>query len=304
MLPTKNVPLEELAAQIDVYAKVTDKIIAALEKGTVPWHQPWKDGGAPQNLISKRPYRGVNVLILQSGGHEHNLFLTYKQIRDIGASIRIGEKCYTIVYWNQAEKELEDASGAQDKKAKFVLHYYSVYNIAQCENIPEDYLPKPSRIAEPIRACEDIVLCMPKPPKIKHTKQEAYYHPIKDYINMPKQASFESDAAYYSALFHELIHSTGHQSRLNRKSLTDFPTVEAYSQEELVAEIGACYLQNKTGIPGMIDNSTAYIQGWLTKLRNDKRLIFFAAGQAQRATDYILNVKNEPEDMVQGKEVN
>lgn len=303
-MESTTVPAEQQKTHIDVYAMVTGKIIAALEKGQVPWRKPWKEGGEPQNLISKRYYRGVNTLLLQNAGYEHNLFLTFKQAKEIGANIKKGEKSHLVVYWNQAEKELEEASNTQEeKKAKLILRYYSVFNISQCENIPERYVAKPVRAVEPIRACEDIVLGMLKPPKIKHTKQKAYYDPVKDYINMPKQASFESDAAYYSTLFHELIHSTGHEGRLNRKTLTETPTVESYSREELVAEIGTCYLQNKAGIIGLFENSTAYIQGWLTKLKNDKRFIFFAAGHAQRATDYILNVKNEEEDKVQAVKI-
>jgi antirestriction protein ArdC len=289
----------------DVYSIINEKIIECLERQSVPWQQSWTNGGLPQNIISKRYYRGINVPLLAMEGYEHNLFVTFQQLKSIGGKIRKGEKGHIVVYWNRVEKSIEqvDEPDAQKDKKKAVLRYYYVFNISQCENIPEKYLPA-TREAEAIPSCESIVTGMPQCPPIRHKEQKAFYHPADDYVNMPKKRSFKSDAAYYSTLFHELMHSTGHASRLSRSGVTGTAEFggEAYSQEELIAEIGACYLQSHTGITSEFDSSASYIQGWLTKLKNDKRFIFIAFTAAQRAIDFILNVTTVQEDLAEQEE--
>jgi len=283
----------------DVYEIVTENIIKQLEKGTVPWKKPWSEGGLPQNLVSRRHYRGINILLLGLLGYEHNLFLTYKQLRDLGGEAKQGEKPHFAVYWNYAdskekepEAEGEEIVETSGKRKRAVLRYYSVLNIAQCSGIPDKWLPK-EREERTIPSCEDIVRDMPHCPRIQFKQQKAYYNPLEDFVNMPKHKSFESDEAYYATLFHELMHSTGHHSRLNRKELLQMSEFgsDTYSLEELVAEIGTCYLLSFAGIQGQFQQSTGYIQGWLNKLRNDKRFILSAASQAQKAVDYILNIK-------------
>jgi antirestriction protein ArdC len=179
-----------------------------------------------------------------------------------------------------------------------MLRYYIVFNVSQCENIPERYLPSKERETKEIPTCEFVVENMPECPVIKHKEQKAYYSPSLDFVNMPKKKSFNSDSAYYSTLFHELVHSTGHEKRLNRQSLVKNEKFgsETYSLEELVAEIGTCYLQSLTGITSEFEQSSAYIQGWLQKLKNDKRFIFIASNQAQKAIDFMLNVKSVEEE--------
>ena len=280
----------------DVYEIVTSKIMEQLEKGTVPWRKPWTDAGIPRNLLSKRPYRGVNLLLLASLGYEHNLFLTSKQLKEIGGSILPDEKPHLVVYWNFAEKEPAEVEKEEKvtKKAPF-LRYYTVYNIAQCANIPVDRIPVFEREPNSIPACDSVVKNMAQCPEIRHKEPSAYYDCLEDYVNMPKQKTFVSDASYYSTLFHELVHSTGHHTRLDRMGLvqmTEFGS-EPYSQEELVAEMGTCYLQSLTGIASEFENSAAYIQGWLKKLKNDRHFIVTAASHAQKAVDFILNIKPE-----------
>ena len=284
----------------DVYQIVTERIIAQLEKGTVPWRQPWTDAGIPRNLISRRPYRGINLILLSMLGYEQNLFLTHNQLQQLGGRIRQGEHAHMAVYWNCLEisEQDPDADSARSRKKKVpYMRYHMVYNVGQCEGIPAEKLPTVVRQTSEfscIEACEDIVTNMPQPPHIRHGKeQRAFYNPLHDYVNMPRFYSFESAESYYATLFHELTHATGHSSRLNRKDILhmqEFDERQAYSLEELVAEIGSCCLLSHAGIAIEFEQSADYIKGWLKVLGSDKRFIFSAATQAQHAADYILDM--------------
>lgn len=282
----------------DIYEIVTNTIIRKLEEGTVPWRQPWTDMGLPRNLVTRRPYRGVNLLLLAAHNYPSNEFVTFRQVQDLGGRVNKGEKAHLVVLWLWVDEE--DARRKQDVRPRRrpLLRYYHVFNITQCTGL---YIPRmeQSSNASPIAKCEDILNGMPKRPRIVHNENEAYYHPVADYINMPKMESFESAELYYTVLMHELVHSTGYEDRLNRKELMEYATFgsETYSIEELTAEIGSCYLATLAGLPASgLDNSAAYIQGWLGKLRNDKRFIVYASAQAQKAVDYILNVRHDEND--------
>lgn len=306
-----NTETAATAVHRDVYTIVTDRIIAQLEQGSVPWRKPWTEAGLPQNLLSKRPYRGINVFLLASLGYAQNFFLTWKQTKEIGAFVKDEEKGHIIVYWNWVEQEMngrEESKASAVRKVPF-LRYYKVFNIAQCEGIPQHFIPPITRQAYLIPACEKIVEQMPQRPKIQHKEKKAFYNPLLDIIGMPKKELFESDESYYGVLFHEMIHSTGHLSRLNRSTLIQMAEFgsEPYSHEELVAEIGTCYLESLAGIiDKRFEQNAAYIEGWLKRLRKDKRFIFSASTQAQRATDFILNIKyeikEEPEEQPVSKE--
>ena len=278
---------------IDVYQTITDRIIEQLEKQIVPWRKPWTEAGHPQNLLTKRPYTGINTWLLASLGYSQNYFLTWKQLKAVGGSVKKGENGTMVVFWKRLPKERPDD---EQEKVKSILRYYYVFNIAQCDHLPEVFtIPYPPYTISQISACDEIIELMPNCPAIKHGKQAAFYDPLKDYINMPKQGSFATSESYYSTLFHELVHSTGHASRLNRREIVEPNKYgsEPYSIEELTAEIGACYLSSVAGIVNKeFDNSVAYIKGWIDLLRNDKRMIVYASGHAQKATDYILNVQS------------
>jgi antirestriction protein ArdC len=279
--------------QVDVFSIITNRIIEQLESQVVPWRKPWTEGGHPQNLFTKRPYSGINTWLLGSLGYAQNYFLTFKQLKAVGASVRKGERGAMVVFWKKLTPE-ESAGDGESTAAKTVLRYYYVFNIAQIDHLPEILsIPPPPHPISRIGTCEEIIGAMPHCPAITHSKQGAYYDPLKDCINIPKQGSFDSVSSYYGVLFHELIHSTGHHSRLNRKEIAEPNRYgsEAYSIEELTAEIGACYLKSVAGIQDELDNSVAYIKGWIEKLKSDRRIIVYASGQAQRATDYILNVQ-------------
>jgi antirestriction protein ArdC len=280
-----------------VYDLVTTKIISLLEKGVIPWKQPWIEAGIPQNLFSKRPYRGVNLLLLNSLSYERNLYLTFNQVRKIGGTVRRGEHGHIVVYYTVKKSKETGEHEEEETKRKILLRHF-VFNVSQVA-LPESFvIPMVERQNDPITACERIVNECPKPLVITHLKPQAYYSPTLDYINMPPKNTFISSESYYDALFHELCHFSGHSSRLNRPGVADRTrTDESYSFEELIAQLGASFLSNHAGIlPPVIDNSAAYIAGWLNVLRNDKRMILRASAAAQRAADFILNRKDDEEE--------
>lgn len=284
--------------RVDVYQVVTDRVISLLETGVVPWKKTWTGDDIPRNLLSKRAYRGINFWLLLSLNYEQNYFLTWDQVRDMGGRVNAGEKGHIVVFWKNVPKSPEEKDEEGRPKTIPMLRYYKVFNIAQCSNIKPELLPAYTPVieeeADVLLSCEEVIASMPLCPKIQHKEQSAYYHPLHDFVNMPKKKSFSSVETYYSTLFHELVHSTGHEKRLNRKSvghMQEFNPTEAYSFEELVAEIGAAFLCNKAGIlEPVIDNTASYIDGWLKPLKNDKRFIIQAAAQGQKAADYVLNL--------------
>ena len=288
----------------DVYDIVSERIIARLESSEIPWKQSWALSGPPMNFITKRPYRGINILLLSSLSYETNYFLTLKQLSEIGGKVKEGEKSQIVVFWKWPDKN-DTAKEEEQKKVAPILRYYSVFNIGQCEGIPIHMIPAPViNDNNPIDICENIVIGMPFLPLIKHKENRAYYHPFYDYINMPKIEKFDSSESYYDVLFHELVHSTGHQSRLNRKEVVMLKSngADEYSFEELVAEIGSSFLNSIAGIDqSQFDNNVAYIKGWLAKLRNNKRFVIDAAVKAQKAVDFILDIHphEEPTTIVE-----
>lgn len=291
----------------DVYQLVTDRITAALEAGTVPWKKPWAAvGGLPRNLATRRPYRGMNVLLLSLGQpYASPWWLTYKQAQDLGGHIRKGERSSIVTFWKLmegAEKPggegapAEEQGGERDRRRP-LLRYYHVFNLEQCEGIAvppsDEFQPKTH---ERLEQCEAIVRSMSQPPAIERDPRQAYYAPALDRVGIPDLSQFDAAEDYYATLFHELVHSTGHPSRLARATLgTPAPFGSPdYSREELVAEFGAAFLCGHAGIsPRTVENSAAYIRGWLAVLKGDKRLLPIAASQAQRAADFILGGRSE-----------
>ncbi|MCK9421235.1 MAG: zincin-like metallopeptidase domain-containing protein [Bacteroidales bacterium] len=299
-----------------VYDILTDHIINLLEQGTVPWKQPWSQKEPPQNLLNRVPYKGINMMLLSAFNFERNLFLTFNQIKHLSVQLEKGAKSLPVIFWKWPEPEKnQDGSIVKtddEKKLRPVLRFYSVFNISQIKNLPEQLIPPQDiRQNDSIESCARIVEGMPNRPTIQFVDQEAYYSPSRDTVNVPDIKFFESSEGYYATLFHELIHSTGHEKRLNRaagmKSIS-FGS-EKYSTEELIAEIGACCLEAQAGISDRdFQNNAAYIKGWLARLKKDSRFIVFASSQAQKAADYILNghdkeLKVAPVLISTGKEV-
>lgn len=276
----------------DVYQVITDRIIRLLEAGTVPWHQPWKGGDqAPRNFISRKAYRGINLFLLHAARYSSPYWLTFRQVQGLGARVKKGEHSFPVVFW----KIFEDERDEQTKRIP-MLRFYSVFNIAQCEAIS---VPEPIQFdfkVQPIEKCVEVVERMPSRPAITHGRAGAFYHPIRDEICLPEMDQFESAEAYYSTLFHELTHSTGHQSRLNRPGVSQANGFgsDLYSREELIAEMGAAFLCGHCGISKRtVDQSASYIGNWLARLKDDRKLVVQAGAQAQKASDLILAVTHD-----------
>ena len=278
-------------SKFDIYETVTNLIVERLEAGVIPWHMPWKTASAiPRNLVSKKPYRGFNFWYLLSFGFERPYFLSFKQVQDLGGKIKKGSSSFMIVFWKMVEYEKDD-----ETKEIPMLRYYRVFHIDDVEGIDPDKIPENSahdHDFDPIASCEQLIQFWSDSPVIKLDQKKACYIPSLDEVHMPGARTFFQDEEFYSTIFHELCHSTGHRKRLNRHerfSNLNFASKD-YSQEELVAEMGAAYLCGICGIENAtIDNSAAYIQGWLKKLKSDKKFIVMASGLAQKAVDYILD---------------
>jgi antirestriction protein ArdC len=273
----------------DVYQIIIDRIIRLLEAGTVPWHRPWKGGDqAPQNLVSRKAYRGINVFLLHAAGYPSPFWLTFRQAKSLGGSVKKGEHPFPVVFWKVLEEGEED-----EKRRVPLLRYHSVFNVAQCEGIDVPSL-EPTGDFHPIDRCEKVVADMPRRPEIRHGAERACYSPLDDTVTMPEARLFESPEAYYGTLFHELTHATGHQSRLARKEIVESNRFgsDPYSREELVAEMGAAFLYGHCAIETTtVEQSAGYIQSWLGRLKSDRKLVVIAAAQAQKACDFILNVQ-------------
>ena len=277
---------------MNVYEIVTGKLIAALERGTVPWRRPWRGAdGAPRNMASGREYRGINALLLGLAGYSSPTWGTMNQINAAGGRVRRGERSTLVVFFKKLELSRQDADGDEVIKRVPMLRYYLVWNTDQCEGLkmPAPTGGDPAPI-EPIAAGLAVVAGMPNPPKIE-TGGRACYMPGPDIVEMPAADRFVSAPAYYSTLFHELAHATGHESRLNRKGIVGVARFgdPTYSREELVAEMGAAFVCAASGIEHDDEQSAAYLKSWITALRGDHRMAVTAAGQAQKAADYILN---------------
>lgn len=202
-----------------VYQVITDRIIALLEDGTVPWRRSWSTTDAlPKNLVSKKEYRGINVFLLAAAGFESPYWVSYKQASNLGGNVRKGEKGFPCIYWNWVEKKDEESN--ETKKIPFV-RYYTVFNVLQCDGVDYPAATREPNPIPPIQSCESIVSNMANPPSIQNGKRRASYLPSSDTVNMPSRTSFESAQDYYAVLFHELTHSTGHESRLSRTGVTE-----------------------------------------------------------------------------------
>ena len=275
-----------------VYRYVTERILSELSKGVVPWKRSWGGVGFPVNRASGKPYRGVNSLLLPPGE-----YLTFKQARDLGGSIKKGEAPFMVVFYrmiDRQEEEAENRTGNSEDTVKRIplLRYYRVYEIGQCDGIDRRYSALRRTEAERIEAAEAIRRRYSDPPAVVEKGMRACYSPILDLVMTPPIENFHSDEEYYSTLFHELVHSTGHPKRLNRK-FGAFGN-DAYSFEELVAEIGGAMLCGMSGIvESTIENSAAYIRSWSKRLRQDDTLIVKAASAAQKAADLVSGNTHE-----------
>jgi antirestriction protein ArdC len=288
----------------DLYQQVTNKIIALIEKGVVPWQRTWSPYGLARNFATGHIYTGINLILMNNTGHPIPYFMTFNQVKERGGQIRKGAKAEMVIYFSvffkdDAEELLSKEQATRRSKQgeeiqvlKFIK-YYSVFNVADIEGIEYEIKEVELKPNERIEQCENIISHMPQRPELRCINgNQPFYSPIEDFVNMPAIEQFENAEAYYATLFHELVHSTGHKSRIGRAEVMN-PQIfgsNPYSREEIVAEMGASFLCSNAEIDyeGIIENSASYLSGWLKVLKEDSRFIFKAAAEAQKAADYIL----------------
>lgn len=282
--------------RFDIRQHVTDQIIAQIEAGTPPWRKPWTGGGTATGFPVRHngeSYKGVNILILWAAAHAKGYssarWMTFNQAKELGGMVRKGERAAKSVFYGSVEKEDESAEAGEDGKRR--IHFAktnNVFNADQIEGLPETYYirPEPPRdLGTEADPTLDAWFAGTGARIDTSDEAAAYFMPSEDRIHMPPIGTFHEAARYYGVLAHELTHWTGGTARLDR--LKRFADRKAYAFEELVAEIGACFLGMQLGIEPQFDQSAAYIEGWLEAMKGDKDVIFRAAAEAQKAVDFL-----------------
>lgn len=293
---------------VDVYQMVTDRVLEQIEQGIIPWHKPWNAATLSEDALaisytSRKPYSFLNQMLLGRNGE----WLTFNQVKERGGNIKKGAHAGIVVFYKKIQvkktKRVKDAEGNEfDKEVSStipVLKHYPVFHIDDCEGIESkikvEEKPKESKV-QPIKRAEKIVKDYLKAqPLLKlhndRPSNRAYYTPMWDEITVPMLSQYKEKEEYYSTLFHEMVHSTGHSTRLNREEgMGNKFASHAYSREELVAELGSAMLCTNIKIDTEVafKNSVAYIKGWASKLKEDTKAIVWAASRAEKAARYIL----------------
>ncbi len=288
----------------DLYTRITNKIIADLEKGELTWHKPWNDG-RPAGRVTRplrwegTPYRGINTIMLWMAAIEHAYaspyWMTFRQALDLNAHVRKGERAAKVVYADSIIREAESPDGTMEPHTIHFLKEYAVFNADQIDGLPDSFYSR-SMLPQvnPEQRIDALEQFFRQTKAEIVTGVEASYTMDDDRIEMPPFGCFEDAASYYGTLAHELTHWTRHPGRLNREFNRKAFGDEGYAKEELVAELGACFLAADLGFEPVIqERHAAYIQLWLKVLRNDKRFIFNAAAHAQRAVEYVQRLHVE-----------
>ena len=297
--------------KVNVYQMVTDKVIEQLEKGIIPWQKPWSgaglaDGGAI-SYKTRKPYSLLNQMLLGREGE----YLTFKQIKDLGGNIKKGAKAGIVVFFTTTtigkKKEIdEDGNEIITEVTNIynfpILKHYHVFHIDDTEGIPskiEEVIPDDT--LKPIEKAENVIngyLSREKKLKFQNNKPsgDAYYSPSQDKVVVPMLSQYQIVEEYYSTTFHELTHSTMPEYRCNRRGSENLIAAfggDSYSKEELVAELGSAMICNAIGIDNekAFRNSVAYINGWLSRLKNDNKFIVWASSKAEKAAKYIMGVQ-------------
>lgn len=281
----------------NAYEIVAQQIIGQLENNVAPWRKEWVASGyTPLSLSSKKQYNGINHWLLSfsamGNGYTSPWWGTFKQIKEMGGSVTKGSKGTPVVLWKQFDTQ--DADG-NDKKA-IVMRYFTVFNAEQAEwekEAPKFEAPKARDTVTVLGSAQKVMneYFARESVSLGFGGDRAFYSPSRDAIQLPNQESFTNDQSFYATAFHEMGHSTGHKTRLNRDGVVEnhYFGSELYSEEELVAEFTSAFLSSETGVlPETLDNSTAYIKGWLKVLKNDPKMLVKAVGRAQKATNFIL----------------
>lgn len=275
------------------YEKVTERILKLMEEGVCPWKRPWNRSCLrAQNFLSRNEYRGINLFLLEAMAFESPYFLTFKQSKELGGTVKKGEKGLPVVYWGQKQMENENDPDVETKRIRF-LRSYTVFNARQIDGIefPAQAIPESVEFS-PIEKATAIIEGWRTGPAIEHGFRAAAYCPTSDRVTMPSPESFHGAEEYYSTLFHELGHATGIQKRLNR-DMTGFFGSQSYGREELVAEMASAFLCAKCGIDNsVIENQAAYLDGWTRAIKSDSRLVVIAAAQASKAAAMITGAES------------
>lgn len=292
----------ESTSRQDVYSRVTERIVASLEQGVRPWHQPWAVSDAAGRITvplryNGVPYAGINVLMLWdsavASGYISPFWMTFRQALELGAHVRKGEKGSLVVYANKITRAEETESGEETLREIPFLKAYTVFCAEQIEGLPDHYYAKPEPRFDPIKRIDhaDAFFAATKI-DVRHGGGRAFYSATHDYVQMPPFEAFRDAEAYYGTLGHEACHATKHPSRLDRDFGRKKWGDEGYAMEELVAELGAAFLCAHLELtPEPREEHASYIDNWLTVLRRDKRAIFQAAAHAQRAADFLRGVQ-------------
>jgi antirestriction protein ArdC len=294
----------------DVYTRITNQIVAELEKGTRPWMKPW-DAAHVAGPVSRplrgngQPYAGINVLMLWLAAMERNyaapIWMTFRQAKELGAHVRKGENGSLVVYANTITRnETNPATGEESEKQIPFMKGYTVFNVEQIEGLPGHYTARAEPRLNPDQRLEQAESFFASTgADIHHGGNRAFYAPGPDQIQMPDFESFRDAPAYYGTLAHECIHWTRHETRLDRDFGRKKWGDEGYALEELVAELGAAFLCADLELtPQIREDHASYIASWLKVLQEDKRAIFTAAAHAQRAADFLHGLQDKTAEAV------
>lgn len=290
----------EKGARIDVYARITDKIVADLEKGVRPWMQPWRsEGGSGRVTRPLRhnglPYSGMNVLLLWSEamarGYVSPIWMTFKQAIELGGAVRKGETGTMVVFASRFTKAESDGNGGEVEREIPFLKAYTAFNVAQIDGLPQHYYAKEDPVRDPIQRIDEADRFFANTGAvIRHGGDRAYYSPGCDHIQMPPFQSFRDAASYVAVLSHEATHWTAPPHRVNRDLSRYGKDRSERAREELIAELGSCFLCADLGIVPELEprpEHASYLDSWLKVLADDKRAIFSAAAHAQRAVAFL-----------------
>ena len=306
-----STPKKAKKDRIDVYKMAADAVLAAMERGTIPWRMPWTQGpGAiPRNLTTGRAYRGINVFLLAMAGYESPFWLTFKQAKERGGMVRKGEKSTTAVLWKQTKKRLRTPAEIAEAKADghrvqhdeqgayvvlVLARAFPLFNVAQVDGLTD--VPEVDKVDDvkwsPEQAADQIASGYEDGPSVAEGGSSASYAQVRDHVQMPDRGRFTEATDWHATLFHELAHSTGHADRLNRPDLTGghkFGT-KGYAREELTAEMAAAMLCTVAGITTapLTERHAAYVENWRHAIGEDPKLVVIAAQRAQKACDRIL----------------
>jgi len=295
-------------ASCEIYTRITDRIVADLERGVRPWMKPWSVANTEGRITrplrhNGLPYSGMNVLLLWSEGIARGfsspMWMTFKQALELGAAVRKGETGSTVVFASRFTKSESDGQGNEvDREIPF-LKAYSVFNIEQIDGLPDHYYEQPVAVLDPVQRIEQADRFFRNTGAlIRHGGSQAYYSPVTDHIQMPPFETFRDAPGYVATLSHEATHWTAHPARVGRDLSRYAKDKSERAREELIAELGSCFLCADLGIVPELEprpDHASYLQSWLRVLSDDKRAIFQAAAHAQRAVSFLHDLQGAAE---------